>query len=237
LAGTSSSGVFLTTNNGTNWTEVNNGLTNTSIQAFAASGANLFTGTYNGGVFLTTNNGTNWTEVNNGLTNTNVLALAVTGANLFAGTRLGVFVSANNGTSWSEVSSGLTNTYVISLAVSGTNLFAGTWGSGVWRRPLSELVSVRIISSDLPTEFGLRQNYPNPFNPATKIRFTLPKRSFAKLVIYDALGRELETIVNEQLNAGTYEVDWSGDKFSSGVYYCKLSSADFVVTKKMVLLK
>jgi hypothetical protein len=92
-------------------------------------------------------------------------------------------------------------------------------------------------SSIVPQTFLLYQNYPNPFNPATKIRFSLPKSSFATIVIYDVLGRELKTLVNEQLNAGTYEAEWSADKFSSGVYYYKLIAGDFSETRKAVLIK
>ena len=125
-------GVFLTTNNGSSWTEVNTGLTNTSVTSLAVSATNLFAGTWNGGVFLSTNNGTSWTEVNNGLTNTIVYSLAVGGTNLFAGTGGGgVFLSTNNGTSWAGVNAGLTDTVVFTLAVSTTNLFAGTY-SGVF---------------------------------------------------------------------------------------------------------
>ena len=119
-------GVFLSTNNGTSWTEVNSGLTNSDVLSLAVGGTNLFAGTW-GGVFLSTNNGTSWTAI--GLTNSDVFSLAVSGTNLFAGTRGGgVFLSTNNGTSWTAVNSGLTNSFVLSLAVSGMNLFAGTSG-------------------------------------------------------------------------------------------------------------
>jgi len=133
FAGTYGGGVFLSTNNGTSWTTVNTGLTNTIVRSLAVNGTNLFAGT-NGGVFLSTNNGTSWTEVNTGLpTNTTVRSLAVNGTNLFAGTNGGVFLSTNNGTSWTAVNTGLpTNTTVRSLAVNGTNLFAGTYGGGVF---------------------------------------------------------------------------------------------------------
>lgn len=90
---------------------------------------------------------------------------------------------------------------------------------------------------NVPAEYKLYQNYPNPFNPATKIKFALPKGSFATLLVYDVLGREMETIVNEQLNAGTYEANWNAGNFSSGVYYYKVIAGDFVETKKMVLVK
>ena len=113
FAGTAG-GLFLSMNNGTNWTQT--GLTNIYVNALAVSGTNVFAGTY-GGVFLSTNNGTSWTEVNNGLTNTSVNALAVSGTNIFAGTAGGVFLSMNNGTNWTQT--GLTNIYVNALAVSG----------------------------------------------------------------------------------------------------------------------
>lgn len=92
FAGTSGSGVFLSTNNGTSWTEVNTGLTSSFVYALAVSGTNLFAGTYDG-IFLSTNNGTSWTAVNTGLTNTNVLSLApdLLSGNLFAGTYGGVW--------------------------------------------------------------------------------------------------------------------------------------------------
>lgn len=90
FAGTGGGGVFLSTNNGESWTEVNNGLTTSSVRAFIVSGTDLFAGTL-GGVFLSTNNGASWTEVNNGLTNLAAYSLAVSGTNLFAGTDGGVW--------------------------------------------------------------------------------------------------------------------------------------------------
>ncbi len=83
----------------------------------------------------------------------------------------------------------------------------------------------------------LSQNYPNPFNPKTKIRFDVPTTSFTKLIVYDLLGREVATLVNEELKPGSYEADWDASNFSSGVYFYKIISGDFVETKKMVLMK
>ena len=237
FAGTSSHGVFLSTNNGTSWIEVNTGLTNTYVHALAVSGASLFAGT-NGGIFLSTNNGTSWTEVNTGLTNTSVAALAVSDANLFAGTYGGVFLSTNNGTGWTEVNTGLTSINVYSLAVSGTNLFAGTHDSGVWRRPLSEMItSVEVLSTDLPTYFSLDQNYPNPFNPATTISFSLPSQSFVSLKVFDALGREVDVLLSEELTAGTYSQQWVPKGLSTGVYLYRLQAGNFVKTNKLILLR
>jgi hypothetical protein len=88
-----------------------------------------------------------------------------------------------------------------------------------------------------PSNFKLEQNYPNPFNPSTKIQFTLEKAGMTKLTIYDILGRELTTLVNERKDAGTYEVTFNATNYASGVYYYKLKSDNIVQTKKMMLLK
>ena len=92
-------------------------------------------------------------------------------------------------------------------------------------------------NSEIPKEFRLYNNYPNPFNPSTKIKFDIPKSSLVKLIVYDILGREIKTLVNEKLNAGRYEVNWDGSNYPSGVYIYKLVAEDFVNVKKMVLLK
>ncbi|MBL1213044.1 MAG: T9SS type A sorting domain-containing protein [Ignavibacteriae bacterium] len=92
-------------------------------------------------------------------------------------------------------------------------------------------------------EFKLYQNYPNPFNPSTTIKFTIPpnvgtSRDLSlRLKIYDILGREVKTLVNEQKPAGTYEVQFDASSLSSGVYFYQLSAGSFVETKKLMLLK
>jgi uncharacterized delta-60 repeat protein len=101
----------------------------------------------------------------------------------------------------------------------------------------SQLVGITPISNEIPEAFRLEQNYPNPFNPGTTIKFALPNNSFAKLVVFDALGREVETLVSEQLNAGTYEVNWNASNYPSGVYFYTLVSAGFSRTNKMMLIK
>ena len=118
-------GVFLSTNNGANWTAT--GLANTRVLSLAVSGNNIFAGTYGDGVYLSTNNGANWTAVNTGLANTDVRSLAVSGSNIFAGTDGGgVFLSTTNGANWTVVNTGLIATNVSPLAVSGSDIFAGT---------------------------------------------------------------------------------------------------------------
>ncbi|MDP2365141.1 MAG: YCF48-related protein, partial [Ignavibacteria bacterium] len=89
----------------------------------------------------------------------------------------------------------------------------------------------------VPTEFLLSQNYPNPFNPSTKISWQSPVGSWQTLKIYDVLGKEVATLVNEEKPAGNYEVNWNASNLSSGVYMYKLQTGNFVETKKMILIK
>ncbi|MBX7047123.1 MAG: T9SS type A sorting domain-containing protein [Ignavibacteria bacterium] len=97
--------------------------------------------------------------------------------------------------------------------------------------------SVENISSELPKEFELKQNYPNPFNPITKILFSLPKSGNALLKVYDINGKEVETLVDDQLSAGIYETSFNASSYPSGVYFYKLISNDFVQTRKMIVTK
>lgn len=107
------------------------------------------------------------------------------------------------------------------------------------------VIGIQPISSEIPMSYKLYQNYPNPFNPATKIKFDISGTSVAQtfLSVYDMLGREVDILLNTDLQPGTYEVDWDGSNYASGVYYYKLSvlnsgsSVKYQETKRMLLIK
>jgi hypothetical protein len=101
----------------------------------------------------------------------------------------------------------------------------------------SNLISGITPISTIAEKFSLGQNYPNPFNPSTTIQFSIPNKSHVELKIYDAVGREISTVINEKLNSGTYEFDFRAADYPSGVYFYKLLTDAFTETKKMVLLK
>jgi Secretion system C-terminal sorting domain/Cytochrome c554 and c-prime len=103
----------------------------------------------------------------------------------------------------------------------------------------ADLIVTGIASSNItkPLTFNLSQNYPNPFNPTTTISYSVPKSSPVTIKVYDILGREVETLVNEQKVSGNYEVQFNGSKLSSGVYFYRMQAGDFVQTKKLVLMK
>jgi ligand-binding sensor domain-containing protein len=135
IAGTPT-GVYISTDNGTDWTGSTSGMTKTDVRSLAVlnGGTKIYAGTAGGGVYLSGDNGSSWTAANAGLTNANVYALAVLGTNLYAGTYGGgVFLSTDYGLTWSPVNNGLSNLYINALAVSGTDLFVGTDGGGIFR--------------------------------------------------------------------------------------------------------
>jgi hypothetical protein len=124
--------------------------------------------------------------------------------------------------------------------------FRGSVINGVVCGDTSMLVGIHQISTEVPESFALYQNYPNPFNPVTKIRFDISpllgevsegRGGLVKLIIFDLLGKEITTLVNEQLGPGTYEVSWDATNYPSGVYFCKLEGGDYTESKKMVLSK
>jgi hypothetical protein len=98
------------------------------------------------------------------------------------------------------------------------------------------------LSNEIPDSYSLFQNFPNPFNPSTKIRMDIPSlvrrgAGVVVLKVYDILGCEIKSLVNEQLVPGTYEVDFDGSNLPSGIYFYRLQAGDYVETKKMILLK
>ena len=98
----------------------------------------------------------------------------------------------------------------------------------------SETITVEL---GLPTEYSLKQNYPNPFNPSTIITYQIPKEGFVTLKVYDVLGREVATLVNENKQAGKYSLEFSSKQLSSGTYFYRLTSGEFTEIIKMILLR
>ncbi|MDQ3020130.1 MAG: T9SS type A sorting domain-containing protein [Bacteroidota bacterium] len=97
--------------------------------------------------------------------------------------------------------------------------------------------SIEPINNSIPTSLNLFQNYPNPFNPVTKIKFSVPENQLIKIKVYDIQGKEILELVNEQVQAGNYEIEFNGNNFSGGIYFYTLESESFKTTKKMVLIK
>ncbi|MFN3693672.1 MAG: T9SS type A sorting domain-containing protein [Ignavibacterium sp.] len=111
------------------------------------------------------------------------------------------------------------------------------WGDPSLKIRFNPVTSVEYTNDVQPYNFELSQNFPNPFNPSTKISWQSPVNSWQTLKIYDLLGNEITTLVDEYRKAGRYEVEFNASKLSSGIYFYKLNAGSFTETKKMVLLR
>lgn len=111
-----------------------------------------------------------------------------------------------------------------------------------WFNRQNWVIGIQNISTEIPVQYVLRQNYPNPFNPNTMIEFAIPKKDIVTIKIYDITGREVYNLVNMEIAAGTYKVNWLGinnfgDDVSSGVYFYRITAGDYVQAKKMILVR
>jgi hypothetical protein len=241
-------GVFHSTNNGANWTAINNGLTNPTIFALAVYDTNLYAGSNGNGVwirpidtvvpvelvsFSATTNGNsvnlNWstaTEINNS-------GFEIERA----------WSSASSTLNWDKVgfvNGNGTTTELQSYSFTDDNLTSGKYlyrlkqidfdGTFEYSNEIEVIVT-------LPDEFELSQNYPNPFNPSTSIKYQIAASNPVSLKIYDVLGNEVATLVNEVKPVGNYEINFDASSLSSGTYFYKLQAGSFVQINKMTLLK
>ena len=99
------------------------------------------------------------------------------------------------------------------------------------------LASVEAINNSIPSRYSLFQNYPNPFNPSTKISYSIPQADFVTLKIYDILGNEVSTLVNEERSSGSYEIEFNASSLSSGVYFYRMQAGNYTSAKRFVLMK
>lgn len=158
---------------------------------------------------------------------------------------VGIDLSTDNGMTWTDIASWdvctFANSIVSSLAIGDTNLYAGTAlisPIGIFRRPLSQMVTaVKEKVRATPATFSLSQNFPNPFNPSTVIGYQLPANSLVTLKVYDVLGREVRTLVNEREGAGDHSITFNAADLPSGVYFYRLTAGSFVETKRLVVIK
>ncbi len=242
--GTSNGRILVTTDNGANWSTqtgypyvsdfiVDN--TNDNI-CYATLGG---TGTTH--VLKTTNGGVNWTNITGNLPNiaaNSIVMRTLSPRMLFVGTDFGVFQSTNEGTNWISFSSGLPMVEVYDMKYKQTigMILVATHGRGCWTFNLNSTLGIDPFG-EIPAQYKLSQNYPNPFNPVTNIAFDIPKYNHVRLEIYDISGKKIDELVNQNLNAGHYQVQWDASKYSSGTYISKLTTQDFSATSKMLMIK
>jgi photosystem II stability/assembly factor-like uncharacterized protein len=160
--------------------------------------------------------------------------------NIFIGTRsygTGIWRSTDFGESWEATNTGLSTLEIWSLAIDSEDyLYAGTDGKSMFKTTTSTVTSVE-NEKRLPSTFYLEQNYPNPFNPSTKISWQSPVGSHQVLKVFDVLGNEVATLVNEYKPAGMHNIQFTINNLASGIYFYQLKAGSYIQTKKMILVK
>ncbi|GMU95763.1 T9SS type A sorting domain-containing protein [Ignavibacterium album] len=211
----------------------------------------VFSGFGTSHLFKSTDAGDNWIDIGSSLPDVPSSAIAIDPNNsdiLYFGNDLGVYVSTDAGQSWSDYSVGLPDECIVidlSIVRATNRIRAVTHGNGVYEAPLFNPVSVDDKNNSIVEGFILEQNYPNPFNPSTKIKFSIPnvgsELAQTVLKVFDILGNEVATLVDEYREAGRYEVEFQSAvgnrQLASGIYFYKLQSGSFIETKKMILMR
>jgi photosystem II stability/assembly factor-like uncharacterized protein len=192
-------------------------------------------------VFRTTDYGVSWTDISGNLPDIPVNSIIIDyneDGTLYVGTDAGVFFTQNLGTDWAVLGSGLPSSPVFDLNYHqpSKKLVAGTHGRSLFEIDLT-LTSVGDNGAPIVSEFELYQNYPNPFNPATTIKYQLPQDAKVTLKVYDILGSEVVTLVNEEQKPGYYEVQFNATNLASGMYIYRITTDKFSSTKKLMLMK
>jgi photosystem II stability/assembly factor-like uncharacterized protein len=189
-------------------------------------------------ILKTTNGGINWIEINlpNTITDLEGIGFLNEQTGWVGGwgsnNNMPCYRTTNGGANWHLAGWGLNvNRFRF---INDTTAYAV--GKSVYKLNYST-VGIQQLSGEIPSRHILHQNYPNPFNPATKIKFEVPNNSFVTVKVFDALGSEIETLANENINAGSYEVNWDASAYPSGVYFYTIIAGGFSQSKKMLVVK
>jgi choice-of-anchor A domain-containing protein/uncharacterized repeat protein (TIGR01451 family) len=235
FVGTFGGGIYSSVDGGMNWNQKPIGYNFVWTLASAPNGF-LYAGTYGSGVYRSTDNGNTWVRSVSYPANF-VYALSVDGnGNLYASSwEAGIFVTQTSSNTWQPI--GLGGFGVSSVLVNSmtNSIVAGTSNGSVFRL-INSPTNVN-SSVELPNRFSLEQNYPNPFNPSTTIEFSIANTEQVTLSLYNVLGELVETLINENLEAGNYKVNFTGSNLTSGMYIYHLQAGKFSSSKKMMLMK
>jgi len=231
-------GLMLFSNNGgTSFTSMSNPATDDIKDIQFINGSIGFAGGSNSFFMYTSNGGTNWTSRSAGIqVGLNGIHFVNQNEGWVVGGAGSLYSTTNAGLNWIVLQSQTGQDLNSIHSFDGVNAWA-VGNVGVIVTNYSPPTGIENQNTLNPDEFVLRQNYPNPFNPSTKIGFNLPSREFVTLKIYNALGREVVTVLSENLEGGYYEITFDASKLNSGVYFYSISTDKFTNTRKMILMK
>jgi len=240
-------GIFVSTNGGGTWENITRDLPDRyyleiAVDPHRASIAYVSLGGFGTShLFKTTNTGKSWIDIGAKLPDVPTSAIAIDPIyphHVYIGNDLGVYLTTNRGTTWHSLNDGLPDAVMVSdLSISTSNrkLRAVTHGNGVYETSL--LTPFTIPPDAPPAGFRLDQNFPNPFNAFTAIPFSVPQRVHVTLGVYDLAGRLVATLIDRDVEAGSYVASWEAGGLVTGVYFVRIEAGTFTKTQKMVYLK
>ncbi len=251
-------GIYKSTNDGIDWIHLIEGIPSSGSMYFTSNESFLFAAR-SSKVYRSSDEGASWEELDlTNLPGISIYLMQCTNELIFAAGknqnyRLTTYAGKDNGNFWCDISEGIDTSFINipqSLTVDDKYLYMATW-DGVWRFDYNLLLDLDDEFENNPIEFSLFQNYPNPFNSTAKIKFTLTQplsrgervtlqhleQIKTTLKVYDVLGRDISTLVNEEKLPGTYEEIFDASNLSSGVYYYVLRVAGKLFSRKMCLIK
>ena len=180
-----------------------------------ASGTNDYVHTH---LLRSSDDGATWIDVDSTLPS--IRQMQVTAGALFARVDTGIILSTSNGSSWISVNPGIPNDYFTSIALQGTDLFAGTTASGVWRRPLSEVIPKGVVEAPVSLLNVILGAYPNPISSSTTINVATRTHGPAQITIHNLLGTEVARLFSGELGAGEHSFTWDARGVAPGMYEC-----------------
>jgi len=230
-----------TTDGGNNW-EFQNSLGSNTWQVIFINHNLGYVLSYNNLFYVTIDGGLTWNSsyISNSIQDFYAMSFTFIDSlnGWIAGDTGKIFKTIDGGLSWTQQNSGTLNLlYTIYFVDNNVGYAAGQNGT-ILKTTNGGVTFIEDENNfTQPKDFLLQQNSPNPFNPSTSIQYAINSTQFVTLKVYDLLGREVATLVNEEKIAGKYEVDFNASSLASGIYFYKLQSGNFVQTRKMILLK
>jgi photosystem II stability/assembly factor-like uncharacterized protein len=242
--------IYRTTNAGLNWTVMYRDSINAPLMAHHSkqiqylnsnTGYSLLYGSTGTKLLKTTNGGISWDSTKFNHNKNQAMYFVDVNTGWIGGSNFNVnsniSKTTNAGLNWIDQNIGGTQYIQNIMFVNNMTGWAVGYSGAILKTINGGVSGIIKISNTIPDKFSLYQNYPNPFNPVTKISFDIRKTGFVTLKIYDNLGRELTTLLNEVKSEGTYSVDFDGSDLASGVYHYKIMTGSFSDTKTMLLIK
>jgi photosystem II stability/assembly factor-like uncharacterized protein len=237
-------GLWVSSDDGKSWQSVTLPTGPVLIQCLALTSKNhIYLGTNGMGLMRSKDNGLTWEELNAAVPGSNIPGLAVDDQDrvYVAPSFMDFYRSDADGENWQNISSGIGKTDVAFLGFYKNHIYTGTWYNGLFRSvdPVTAVDPVQFMPVQ---QFQLQQNFPNPFNPSTTIPYYLAISGHVRLEILDLTGRHVRTLVSTHQPAGSYCVQWNcrddaGQQVSSGIYVCRMQTANANLTRKMVVLR